>query len=173
MTTGLGDTAQIYAHPPQPTKYTINALSRGDVAGSHRDISAQHECNKADMTTGFDPDSLNVSNENPTEIPNSTSEMKPDSAEMEPRQVSTVRRKRRRRNFLASNAEYTTTHASPTYVAPVPDFASERRRRRSRRRSNRRKYTRALKVVMYIAIQVVFITLLVFLWMRISAKVNE
>ena len=125
------------------------------------------------MTTGFDPERPDVSNENPTEIPNSTSEMKPDSAEMESRQVSTVRRKRRRRNFIASNAEYTRTHASPTYVAPVRDFASERRRRRSRRRSNRRKYTRALKVVMYIAIQVVFITLLVFLWMKISAKVNE
>ena len=39
--------------------------------------------------------------------------------------------------------------------------------------SSQRNFRRVLRSVMFIAIQVVFIVLLVFLWMKISAKVNE
>jgi len=125
------------------------------------------------MTTGSDPEQLDVPKESVTELPDTPPSIKPDLGETELPRFNTVRRKRRRRNFVSSSAESSRTHLSPSYVAPPPDLASARRRRRSRRRSNRRKYARAMKFAMYIAIQVVFITLLVFLWMKISAKVNE
>lgn len=112
-------------------------------------------------------------NENPTEpvrvAPNSSS----DLGKVDPPQSTTIRRKRRRRNFAPSNVEYSRTHASPTYAAPMPEHRSGERRRRSRRRSSRRTYAKALRVAVYAAIHVVFIALLIFLWMKISAKINE
>ena len=125
------------------------------------------------MTTGFGPERLDVSNENPTEIPNSTSEMKPDSVETEPQKVSTVRRKRRRRNFAPTTNEYSTPSAMPVYVSPVTEHVPGRRRRRSRRNTNRRKRRKMWRIVMYVTVHVVFIVLLIFLWIKITAKVAE
>ena len=125
------------------------------------------------MISGSDSEDPEIANESPIEAASDDPAMRSDSGQTEPRPSITVRRKRRRRNVAPFSTEYSRTHANPPYIAPEAGVASERRRRRSRRRFSSRNFRRALRSVMFIAIQVVFIMLLVFLWMKISAKVNE
>jgi hypothetical protein len=125
------------------------------------------------MASGSDPEGFDNSDERSTKPLGDAPGLKADSAVAEPRQSNTVRRKRRRRNFASSGTEYSRTQTDPVDVVPPPEFVPETRRRRSRRRSNRRNYRKALRIVMYVAVQVVFIALLVFLWMKISARVGD
>lgn len=128
---------------------------------------------KADMASGSDPQGPEVSNESSMEQTEKTPAGNADSVNAALPQPTTVRRKRRRRNFAPASTEFSRTHAGPTYVPPAPDLGSEKRRRRYRRRSNRNNYRRIFRIAMYVAVHIVFITFLIFLWMKISAKVNE
>lgn len=126
------------------------------------------------MTSGSDSEDLEISNESPIEAASEAYPMRSDSGQIEPRPSITVRRKRRRRNIAPFSSEYSRTHPSPPYIAPESGVVSEaRRRRRSRRRFSSRGFRRVLRTVMFFIIQAVFIVLLVFLWMKIEAKVNE
>jgi hypothetical protein len=137
------------------------------------DTSHNMDFNKTDMASGSDSQGLDVSTDNPKNAQDHSSADTPDSGEGL-QQSTTVRRKRRKRNFAPASTEYSRTHTGPVYVAPAPEIVSERRRRRSRRRwSSRRNYRKVLRIVIYVTIHVVFITFLIFLWMKISAKVTE
>ena len=114
-----------------------------------------------------------VPSEKSTERPIDFPTPEPPSVEPPPPQADVIRRKKRRRNFAPPTNEYPTPSPVPVYVPQEPEHIANKHRRRSRRRDRQRNRRRIWRKVLFVSIQIAFILLLIFLWMKVSANVSE
>jgi hypothetical protein len=126
-----------------------------------------------DMTFQLDFQDSDIPDKNPLEQSGDALAPQPPPTDVKPQQVIGVRRKRRRRSLAPSSSGYSNPPPAPIYIPPTVKPDSGTRRRRSRQRKNRGNNRRIWRLVIYVTIHIVFIALLVFLWLKISAKIAE
>jgi len=127
---------------------------------------------KAAMASQLDPQESETPSERSTEHPKDAPTPEPPSAAPPP-QINVVRRRKRRRNFAPPVSEYPTPSSVTVYVPQEPEHIAKKHRRRSRGRDRQRNRRRVWRTVMFVSIQIAFILMLIFLWMKVSANVSE
>ena len=148
-------------------------MSRGVPAIHKSRADKRNDTVKAGMVSKLDFHDSEIPSEKSPEHPNDSPTLEPPSAEVSPRQANIIRRKKRRRNFAPPLSEYSIPSPVPVYIPQESEQVASKHRRRSRRRERQRNRRRVWRRVLFVSIQIAFILLLIFLWMKVSGNVSQ